>query len=334
VTSAEASAPQESTGGAHDRSAASCAPIPGPYGHRHLSVRHPASHKASVQPVDFKYQSRSSDGYEPLPLTLNENPPSRLGSELAEGSPGTLGMEPADGRLGSELAEGSPGTLGMEPADGRLGSELAEGSPGTLGMEPADGRLGSELAEGSPGTLGMEPADGRLGSELAEGSPGTLGMEPADGRLGTLGRLGTPVVQTFTPLLDEPVTDPPPYGVVTFPDPPAVAGIGSAGVAGVPTHCDPVGMEVGIPGSVGSDPAPRSDAALGSDAGIGSDGVATGPTLAPLGNAPATPSAAAVMPAAPAAIAVIRLLRVTCPPLWFSSSMVDEAVARDNDLPG
>lgn len=120
--------------------------------------------------------------------------------------------------------------------------------------------------------------------------------------------------QTFTPLLDDAVTDPPPYEVVTFPEPPAVAGIGGPGGTGVPTHCDPVGMDVGIPGSVGSDPAPGSDAALGNDAGIGSDaGVATGPTLAPLGNAPAIPSASAVMPAALAAIVVIRILRVICP---------------------
>src|ERR1700733_718043 len=239
--------------------------------------------------------------YEPLPLIVNENPPSRLGSELAEGSPGTLGIELADGRLGSELADDKLGTLGIEPADGRPGSELAEGSPGTLGIEPAVGRPGSELA---------------------------------DGKLGTLVRLGTPVVQTFTPPLDDPVTDPPPYEVVTFPEPPAVAGIGRAGVAGVPTHCDPVGMEVGVPGSVESDPAPGSAAALGSDAGIGSDGVATGPTLASLGNSPATPSAIAVMPAPPATTVVIRLLRVICPPLWFTSSMVDKAVARANDLPG
>jgi hypothetical protein len=190
---------------------------------------------------------------------------------------------------GTDPAEGSPGMAGTELAEGRPGSEPAEGSPGMAGTELAEGRPGSEPAEGSPGMAGTEPPEGRLG---------------APGRLGTPGRLGKPVVHTVRPLFDEAVTDPPPCELVTLPDPSVVMGIGSAGVAGVLSHCDPLGTDVEPPGKVGSDPAPGSGDTARSDVGFGSDGVVAGLTLAPLGNAPTTPSATAVRPAAPAAIVV------------------------------
>ena len=211
-------------------------------------------------------------------------------------------MEVVEGRAGSELAEGRPGMVGMELAEGRFGSELAEGRPGMVGMELAEGRLGSELAEGRPGMVGIELAEGRLGSELAEGRLG------APGRLGTPGRLGKPVVHTVKPLFDDAVTDPPPCEVVTLPDPSVLTGIGSAGVAGVFSHLDPLGTDVETPGKVGSDPAPGSGDAARSEVGFGSEGVAAGLMLAPLGNAQTTPKATAVSPAALAATVVTRLL--------------------------
>jgi hypothetical protein len=190
------------------------------------------------------------------------------------------------------LTELPPSRLWMELAEGRAGSEDAEGNPGMVGSEPAEGRLGSEPAEGR---LGSEPAEGRLGSEPAEG------------------RLGTPVVHTVRPLLDEAVTDPPPCEVVMLPEPSMVAGMGSAGVAGELSHCDRLGADVDTPGKVGSDPTAGSGEAARSDVGFGSDGVATAPTLAPLGNAPTTPSAAAESPAAPAAIMVILFFTFIIP---------------------
>jgi hypothetical protein len=185
-----------------------------------------------------------------------------------------------------------PGRLGTEPAEGRSpGIELSEGSPG---IEPAEGKLGSGLGAGAPEP---EPPDGGVGAGTVDGTGGNEG---------TAGRLGSPKgpeTQTVTPLVLSAWTDPPPAGVVALPLPERVPGTGSDGVAGVLTHCGPVGIPVGRDGTPGSG---GSEGGAGCDDRPVTDEAVSALCVAPLGKTLATAIATAATPAAPPASRTIR----------------------------
>ena len=128
-----------------------------------------------------------------------------------------------EGSDGSDPDVGSDGSDGVDPDP-----ELPVGSDGS---EPADGSDGSEPADGSDGSDGVDPDPelpvGSDGSELADGSEGS-DVTPG------------PVTQAVTPLVDDPVTEPPLPPALPLPPPEAVTGSGDAGGVGVLMHLVPL----------------------------------------------------------------------------------------------
>ena len=207
-----------------------------------------------------------------------------------------------EGSDGSDPDVGSDGSDGVDPDP-----ELPVGSDGS---EPAEGSDGSEPAEGSDGSDGVDPDPelpvGSDGSELADGSEGS-DVTPG------------PVTQAVTPLVDDPVTEPPLPPALPLPPPEAVTGSGDAGGVGELTQVVPVGRDVG---TVGSDGAPR--------AAVGATELSDGVVLAPLGRTPPTAKPTSAMPAPPTVSRITRDTLFMISPGCLRSPGLVPALRRDN----